>query len=80
MPIFNDRDSCIITIQKCEDGYFTQYQKWAKTPPPVRTEEIPRYADDPDFQAGRLQQDRISADKAALKTELQQFIDTYFDA
>ena len=71
------KDSMIIIIRAGEDGYFTEYRVYNVSPPP-----IPRMQDslsDVPSDLEREREDRISADKAALKTEINAAIDTRLD-
>ena len=71
------KDSAIIILQATEDGYVASYYQWDQSPPPITGNWRNSIENTLPAVIGR--QDRISADKANLKTEIGQFVDNFFD-
>lgn len=68
------KDSAVIVLYETEDGYVAKYYLWDNmSPPPVNTLALDNAVPEPDNR-----QDRISATKAELKTELEAFVDNFF--
>ena len=73
------KDSAVVILKATEDGYVASYYHWDESPPPVRSWGAITNALDTTGPPLITRQDRISADKADLKTELGQFVDLFFD-
>ena len=88
------KDSVVIVLRAAEDGYSASYYVFNRSPPPAPRmqdilDSVPGEEPARDFTGVvipgemtpgvRTRQDRISADKEALKTEIGQLIDSYFD-
>jgi len=88
------KDSVVIILRAGEDGYSSSYYIFNRSPPPAGRlmdilESVPEEEPARDFEGivipgemtpgVRTRQDRISADKTALKTEIGQLVDNFFD-
>lgn len=70
------KDTAILVIKTGEDGYVTDYFIWNENPPPIQSN---LRALDQTTPGPSTREMRISSDKNALKTELNAFVDSFFD-
>lgn len=72
------KDSAILLLRAGEDGYFTSYYLFDQSPPPINL-ALDAIIQSSAGAALTARQDRVSANKTELKTELGLFVDNFFD-